>query len=100
MPEKINIDKSGANLSVLKEYNCGNKTDIENRQVKYINNTVEQDHRAIKRITRGMLGFKSFNSTSITLSGIEIVRMIRKSQIETKDKSVHRTANIFDSLAA
>ena len=100
MPEKINIDKSGSNLSALKAYNCDNKTDIEIRQVKYLNNIVEQDHRAIKRITRGMLGFKSFNTASITLSGIEIVRMIRKGQIETEDKSVHSTANIFYSLAA
>ncbi|MBU3914314.1 transposase [bacterium] len=55
---------------------------------------VEQDHRAIKRITKGMLRLKSFNSASITVSGIEIVRMIRKGQIETEDKSVHSSKHI------
>lgn len=30
------------------------------RQVKYLNNIVEQDQRAIKRLTRPMLGFKAF----------------------------------------
>ena len=100
LPEKINIDKSGANLSAIKAYNVENQTTIEIRQVKYLNNIIEQDHRAIKRIVRGMLGFKSFHSASITLNGIEMVRMIKKGQIETEDKSVQSTANIFYSLAA
>jgi len=100
LPEKINIDKSGANLAAIKSYNTEHDTNIEIRQVKYLNNIVEQDHRAIKRITRGMLGFKSFNSASITLNGIEMVRMIKKGQIETEDKSVQSTASIFYSLIA
>ena len=68
--------------------------------MKYLNNIVEQDHRAIKRITRGMLGSKSFHSASITLNGIEMVRMIKKNQIGTEDKSVQNAAKIFYSLAA
>jgi putative transposase len=100
LPEKINIDKSGANLAAIKSYNTEHNTNIEIRQVKYLNNIVEQDHRAIKRITRGMLGFKSFNSASITLNGIEMVRMIKKGQIETEDQSVQSAAAIFYSLAA
>ena len=100
LPEKINIDKSGTNLSAIQAYNTEYQTDIEIRQVKYLNNIVEQDHRAIKRIVKGMLGFKSFNSASITLNGIEMVRMIKKNQIETEDKSVQNAANIFYSLAA
>ena len=43
--------------------------------------TAEQDHRAIKRMTRPMLGFKSFWSAAITLAGIEIMHMIRKGQL-------------------
>ena len=57
LPEKINIDKSGANLSAIQAFNSEYHTDIEIRQVKYLNNIVEQDHRAIKRIIKGMLGF-------------------------------------------
>ncbi len=44
---------------------------IELRQVMYLNNIVEQDHRAIKRIIRPMLGFKSFHCARILLAGIE-----------------------------
>ena len=51
------------------------------RQVKYLNNIVEQDHRAIKRQTRPILGFKSFWSEAVTLAGVELMRMIRKGQL-------------------
>lgn len=51
------------------------------RQCKYLNNIVEQDHRFVKWRTKNMLGFKSFESAQITLSGIETVRMIKKDQL-------------------
>ncbi len=54
----------------------------ELRQMKYLNNVVEQDHRNIKRITRPMMGFKSFNSARSTLKGIEAMNMIRKGQVK------------------
>jgi putative transposase len=81
IPAKINIDQSGANTAAIEGYNRQHQTDIAPRQVKYLNNIVEQDHRAIKRITRPMLGFKSFWSAAITLAGIEIMHMIRKGQL-------------------
>ena len=48
-PEKITIDKSGANAAAIESYNTEHEADIEIRQVRYLNNIVEQDHRAIKR---------------------------------------------------
>ena len=48
---------------------------------KYLNNIIEQDHRFIKKRTRPMLGFKSFRSAKITISGIENIRIIQKGQI-------------------
>ena len=48
------------------------------RQVKYLNNIVEQDHRAIKRVTRAMLNFKSFRAAGSILACIELIHMIRK----------------------
>ena len=80
-PAKITIDQSRANAAALEDYNRDMDTNIELRQVKYLNNIVEQDHRAIKRLTRPMLGFKSFWSAAITLAGIEIMHMIRKGQL-------------------
>lgn len=48
------------------------------RQVKYLNNILEQDHRFIKRITGPMLGFKAFHSAKATIVGIEAAHMIRR----------------------
>ena len=98
-PEKITIDKSGANKAAIEEYNRENGTSIEIRQIKYLNNIVEQDHRGIKRVTKHMLGFKSFHAASITLSGIELVRMLKKGQFNQQDESTLVPAKIFHSLA-
>jgi transposase-like protein len=46
VPEKIAIDKSGANTAAIESYNAEQAKAIERRQVKYLNNIVEQDHRA------------------------------------------------------
>jgi hypothetical protein len=57
VPETITIDGSDANEAAIKSYNEEHGTAIAIRQVKYLNNIVEQDHRAVKRITRPMLGW-------------------------------------------
>ena len=48
------------------------------RQCRYLNNIVEQDHRAVKRITRPIQGFKDFRCAGIILGGVELMHMIRK----------------------
>ena len=96
-PELINIDKSGSNISAIKIYNKRSFTNIEIRQCKYLNNIVEQDHRFIKwRIHQG-LGFKDFESARRTLTGIEIVHMIKKNQLNNQEQSMFKS---FSSLAA
>ena len=94
-PEKITIDKSGANTAAIEEYNSDNEASIELRQVKYLNNVVEQDHRAIKRLTRPMLGFESFWSAAITLAGIELMHMIRKGPTEGPRQIASSAAILF-----
>ncbi len=91
-PDKVVIDKSGANLAGLDNMNillilCGWYWLIEVLQVKYLNNIVEQDHRFIKKITRPMRGFKSFASAQSTLAGIEAAHMIRKGQLGGSGKT-------------
>ena len=82
-PQKITIDKSGSNISALTSINKDLPVDkqIEIRQIKYLNNIIEQDHRFIKKRTKPMLGFKSFRCAKITITGIENIRMIQKGQI-------------------
>jgi len=75
------VDKSGANLAALEALNAERSTPIKVRQNKYLNNIVEQDHRAIKRIIKPMMGFKDFRCARIILAGIELMHMIRKGQM-------------------
>ena len=99
MPAKITIDKSGANAAAVNGYNAEADASIELRQIKYLNNIVEQDHRAVKRRTRPMLGFKSFWSAAKTLAGIELMHMIRKGQMIVCGGSI-TPAEQFYSLVA
>jgi len=101
VPDKITIDGSEANAAAIKRYNEEHGTAIIIRQVKYLNNLVEQDHRAVKRVTRPMLGFKSFDAAQGTLAGIELMHMIKKRQmiIEARDEGL-TAAEQFYSLAA
>jgi transposase-like protein len=80
-PETITVDKSGANLAALEALNAERPAPIKIRQNKYLNNVVEQDHRAIKRLIKPMMGFKDFRCARTILSGIEIAHMIRKGQM-------------------
>ena len=98
-PEKITMDKSGANKAVMDEINGRGETPIIVRQVKYFNNIVEQDHRAIKRITRQMLNFKSFRAARNVLAGIELMHMIRKDQLVLKGGTELSFADQFYALA-
>jgi len=52
--------------------------EIELRQCKYLNNSIGQDHRAIKRLISPMLGSKTFRCARIIIAGIEIMHMIWK----------------------
>ena len=77
VPEKITIDDSAANEAAIKSYNEEHGTAIIIRKRKYLNNIVEQDHRAVKRVTRPMLGFKAFDAAQSTVTGIELMHMIK-----------------------
>jgi putative transposase len=101
VPEKITIDGSAANKAAITSYNEEHGTAIEMRQMKYLNNIVEQDHRGVKRVTRPMLGFKAFGAAQGTLAGIELMHMIRKKQmgLEVGEEGL-TAAEQFYSLAA
>ncbi len=99
-PSLINIDKSGANKAGIKSYNIENHRRIEIRQCKYLNNIVEQDHRFIKRKTKLVLGFKNFYAAQKTLTGIELVRMLKKGQLRETRGDVLSPAEQFYALAA
>ena len=98
-PNKVAMDKSGANKAAIDAINAGRNVPILVRQVKYLNNIVEQDHRAIKRVTRPMLNFKSFHSAGSLLARIELIHMIRKGQFAIDGVEAMSFANQFSTLA-
>ena len=83
-PRTITVDKNPAYPKAIAEM----KADAELwrfsrlRQVKFLNNIVEQDHRRVKRLTRPGLGFGSFWTARRTLAGFEAMAMIRKGQVQ------------------
>ena len=98
-PRIVNIDKSGVNSSAILTVNKRSLSSkkIKIRKVKYLNNIIEQDHRRIKRRIKIMTGFKEFESAQRTLSGIEVVSIIKKDQIINPCSTSFKT---FCSLVA
>jgi transposase-like protein len=82
VPRKITLDGHLASRSALwllrREHPCWRNVLV--RTNRYLNNIVEQDHRAIKRRCATMAGFKSFNSAAVTIAGVELAHRIRKRQ--------------------
>ncbi|KEK20344.1 IS6 family transposase [Bacillus gaemokensis] len=95
-PRVITVDKNPAYPMAIEKLKKEKKMPegIQIRQVKYLNNIVEQDHRFIKKRVRSMLGFKSFYTAKFTISGIEAIHMIKKQQLILRDQSV-QNQNIF-----
>ena len=101
VPETITIDGSEANAGAIRSDNAEHGTALIIHQVKYLNHIVEQDHRAVKRVTRPMLGFKSFAAAHATLVGIELMHMLKKRQLVIEEGGEGlTTAEQFYALAA
>jgi transposase-like protein len=81
-PRKLNIDGNAASHRALRLMRQENPAwqRVLIRSRRYLNNIVEQDHRAIKRRCVPMLALKSFRTASITPAGLELAHRIRKRQ--------------------
>ncbi len=100
LTEKINIEKSGANTPAIESVKKEPSVEIVMRQSSYLNNIVGQDHRAIQRITRPMMGFKSFWSAKFVIAGIETMQMIRKGRMECHGGQIKSATTQFYSFVA
>jgi transposase, IS6 family len=67
----------------------------EHRAVKYLNNVLEQDHRAIKRRVKASGHFRAFGSAAATLAGYEAMHRLRKGQVAAAPGGDVRTQNRF-----
>jgi hypothetical protein len=78
----VNLDGNAAShraLRLLRQEDPEWRTVVV-RSRRYLNNIVEQDHRAIKRRCAPMLALKSFRTAAVTLAGVELAHRIRKRQ--------------------
>jgi transposase-like protein len=84
-PRVITLDAYAASHRAIAELKSAGTVahSVGTRSSKYLNNIVEQDHRRIKQRIRPMLGFKRFETATITISGIELAEKIRKQQFNT-----------------
>ncbi len=82
IPRVINTDKNAAYIPAIEAAKDSGHLpeESEHRDVKYLNNRVECDHRRIKRLIRYGLGFGNFRSAQKTISGYEAMYMVRKGQ--------------------
>lgn len=108
-PERIVIDGSQTNREAilscdttdrLQDRSSRELKPIRIRQRAYLNNRIEQDHRAIKRRIRPILGFKSIPTAQVILGGIEMIHMMRKGQAKYARNPHPSIAEQFDLLAA
>ncbi len=100
IPLVITVDKNPAYIPAVNELKNDRilPQNVNLRQIKYLNNIIEQDYRSIKRIVNPMLGFQSFRSANKTLKGIEAMNMIKKRQVNNLNYSVLNEAKYINQL--
>ncbi|MGR3779145.1 IS6 family transposase [Bacillus paramycoides] len=99
-PRVITVDKNPAYPIAIQELKEEKQMPegIKLRQVKYLNNIVEQDHRFIKKRIRPMLGLKSLRTAKRIIAGIEAMHMIKKGQTLQREKSVQNQKEFIHKL--
>jgi transposase-like protein len=104
-PERITLDGYPATHSAVAELKKHGvlRPQTKVRTSKYLNNLVEQDHRRVKQRIYPMLGFKNFGNAAVTISGIELVRKIKKRQFnipKSGDASEAQAPQVWEAVLA
>jgi transposase-like protein len=75
---------------------------VQLRSSKYLNNTIEQDHRRVKHRLGPMLGLKSFRTAAVVIGGIELAEKIKKGQFKVGklDRTKATTPEIWRAALA
>jgi len=96
-PRVINTDQArlyGSAIAALKEAGTLRRH-CRHRPVQYLNNILEQDHRAIKRRVKAKQSFREFGAARRTIAGYEAVHKIRKGQARWVNENDVRQQNLF-----
>ncbi len=86
-PLSISVDKPASYPDAFTASQEGKviSLDCKLRQAKYLNNIIEQDHRAVRRRWRAMQCFRAFDTAERTLQGVEAMHMVKKGQVKRLD---------------
>jgi transposase-like protein len=95
-PSKVNLHGNSASHRALRLLSQEDPRwrAVVVRDRRYLNNIVEQDHRAIKRRCASMLGFKSFLTATVPLAGVELAHRIHKRQFSVGRARRRRTFSL------
>ena len=72
--------------------------DVEHRTSKYLNNIIEADHGALKRMIRPTRGFQTMKTAAVTLNGFEIMRMIRRGHYIQRERQAAGEVRLVNQL--
>jgi transposase-like protein len=107
-PERIVIDGSQIDREAILSFETTDRLQdqsrrklkpIRIRQSAYLNYRIEQDHRAVKRRVRPMLGFQTIDSARAIVGGIEMIHMMSKQQAKYTRNPQPSLAEQFEIVA-
>ena len=84
LPTKITLDAYAASHRAVADLKRTGELPkrVRVRSSKYLNNTIEQDHRRVKQRLRPMLGMKRFATAAVVIVGVELAEKIKKGQFK------------------
>jgi transposase-like protein len=82
LPTKITLDAYAASHRAVADQRPASCQRVRVRSSKYLNNTIEQDHRRVKLATRPYAGTEEFQNGSGRHQGIELAEKIKKGQFK------------------
>ena len=99
-PRVINVDKSPTFPPALSELQATNESPIQAklRAIKYLNNSMENDHKSTKSKSRYRQWYQSFSTAKNTLDGMESMRMLQKGQIRNVGKNITKQNSFVRNL--
>jgi IS6 family transposase len=100
-PRVINTDLAAIYSSAISDIKKDGtlRRRCRHRPVQYLNNILEQDHRAIKRRVNAKQGFREFQAARRTIQGYEAIHILRKGQVRrVSGEDVRRQNRFIDRL--
>jgi len=104
-PSSITTDQLGSYPKAIRWLQREDKlsAEIKHRTCKYLNNIIEADHGALKRVIRPTRGFQTMRTAAATIKGFEVMRMIRRGHCRTckprVEEEVHFVNKLFEIFA-